>query len=114
MTDDVNGIATHRTLKQKQYIQRSIDSYFKQKKCEEKSTSSINDDKIETEIEMVDFFKRELAIIEMNRNEKTQYIKQHIGSCLGLMKNEVIGAAKELEALLRRCIYPKRDVIRWI
>lgn len=105
MTDEGNGIATHRTL-----------SYRKQKKCEEeeKSTSSINDDKIETEIEMVDFFKRELAIIEMNRNEKTQYIQQHIGSCLGLMKNEVIGAAKELEALLRRCIYPKRDVIRWI
>jgi hypothetical protein len=123
---------------------------------------------------MVDFFKRELAIIEMNRNEKTQYIQQHIDSCLELMKNVVmrkdisissftekgdmittieneikmidnknkieemifnnrvrdsnttlrlicnrlymvrrIGAAIELVTLLRRCLYPKREVIRW-
>eukprot|EP00956_Cyclotella_meneghiniana_P024199 scaffold48306_cov41-Cyclotella_meneghiniana.AAC.2 len=117
---------------------------------------------------------RELAIIEMIRSEKTQYIQQHIDSCLELMKNEVmrkdisissftekgdmittieneikmidnknkieemifnnrvrdsnttlrlicnrlymvkrIGAAIELVALLRRCLYLKWDVIRW-
>lgn len=34
--------------------------------------------------------------------------------CNRLYTIDMSGAAKELEALLRRCIYPKRDVIRWI
>eukprot|EP00956_Cyclotella_meneghiniana_P042262 scaffold248404_cov65-Cyclotella_meneghiniana.AAC.3 len=41
---------------------------------------------------MIDLFMRELAIIEMitSRSEKTQYIQQHIDSCLELMKNKVM------------------------
>eukprot|EP00956_Cyclotella_meneghiniana_P032003 scaffold86042_cov80-Cyclotella_meneghiniana.AAC.1 len=178
MTDEGYRKATRQTQKQKQYVQRSLDSYIKRKKFEGKSASSTIDDKNDTENEMVDLFTGELAIIEMirSRSEKTQYIQQHIDSCLELMKNEVmrkditkinnftekgdmittienaiikkienknkieemvcnnhvrdsnttlrlicnrlymvkrIGAAIELVALLRRCLYPKRDVIRW-
>ena len=176
MTDEGNGKATRQTQKQKHCVQRSLDSYIKRKKFEGKSASSTIDDKNDTENEMVDLFTGELAIIKMIRSEKTQYIQQHIDSCLELMKNEVmckditkinsfiekdemtttienalikmidnenkieemicnnrvrdsnttlrlicnrlymvkrIGAAIELVALLRRCLYPKRDVIRW-
>ena len=90
MTDEGNGKATRQTQKQKQYVQRSLDSYIKRKKFERKSASSTIDDKNDTENEMVDLITGELAIIEMIRSEKTQYIQQNIDSCLELMKNEVM------------------------
>ena len=83
--------------------------------------SNIGSNDIDENNEMIKFIRKEF---DDNRKEK-----EICSNCLGfdsdsnktlrlicnrLYTINMSGATKELEALLRRCTYPKRDVIRWI
>ena len=67
---------------------------------------------------MVEFFERELDNMELICNNHLGYehnktLRLICNRLYGVQRIDGVAIAIELAALLRRCSYPKRDVIRW-
>ena len=126
----------------KRYKQIKIDTFFNRTHSNVKMVYNDSTPKEEIDTKLGKFFANEFAIIEMiTRGERresslTEYLSSDVEvtnqidipsswettmlhitcgmhECNNRLGYKQIGKAMRMIALLRRCLYPKRDVIRW-